>query len=510
MVRKQCGSLRRKLKKNKMADAQSPTSTQSASENQADDPKSAPNSPVEVPAEPPGSGSDATSASQDSPKDSKLGGDEALEKKEQATSVAVQASPQDCLNCTHGDKKQDADNTADDDDGFQVYHSRKWRASSRDVSPQARIDPVGRVAIIAPRDGVTQVKMMDALRVSQELQAVVPDGIRKVRLNLRLNLLAVDTNDIESTGKLLALKKLCGVPVQVREPHGSYGSVGVIHGIPPGVTESQIKASIRSKAPVVSVRIPHHPGHAVVTFASPELPDHVLVGLVEHKVHQHVDRPPRCHRCGRIGHVDIVCSSPATCRRCGRSHGRSVCFAPRQSCVNCGQEHDSCSNACPKWREAISIAKYKHANKVDFTTAKAAVVNRNKIRNKRPGLSNEASKPQYSKSLQVRNYERSMRSSDVDIFPPLLAMTKTQMQRKQLSSPASQANSHDKYRDVYVPDSDPQVTSGRDIATTTEHQRQGATAERTGELLLKVTVSPVVSTVGKILHGLLSFCQKLL
>lgn len=508
MVRKQCGSLRRKLKKNKMASAQSPTSTPSVSENQVDDPKSVLDSQVEGPPEPPDSGSDAPSAPPDPLMDSKHGGDEVPEKKELATSVAVQASPQDCLNCTHEDATKTGSNRADDNDGFQVYHSRKRRSCSRDVSPEERTEPVGRVAIITPWDGVTQVKLMDALKVSQELQALVPDGIRKVRLNLRLNLLAVDTNDIESTGKLLSLKKLCGVPVKVREPHHSYGSVGVIHGIPPGVTESQVKASIRSKAPVVSVRIPHPPGPAVVTFATPELPQRVLVGLVEHKVHQHVDRPARCHRCGRIGHVDIVCSSPATCRRCGRSHGRSMCFAPRQSCVNCGQEHDSCSNACPKWREAIRIAKYKHANKVDFTTAKAAVVGRGRTKNKRPAFRNEGSKPQHSKPL-VRNSERSLRSSDVDIFPPLLAMSKTQAQRKE-PSPASPANAHDKYRDVYVPDSDPQVIAGRDLATTTEHQRQSVIAERTGELLLKVTVSPVISTVGKLVHGLMWFCQKLL
>lgn len=507
MVRKQCGSLRRKLKKIKMAGAQSPVPTQNKSDNQVDDPKSALDSPVDVPAEPPDSGSDAPSASPHPLEDSKPDDDEPAKKKDPATSVAVQASPQDCLNCTLGDETKNGKNTTDENDGFQLYHSRTRRCSSRDVSPQAWTAPVGRVAIITPWDGVTQVKLMDALKVSQELQALVPDGIRKVRLNLRLNLLAVDTNDIESTGKLLSLKKLCGVPVQVREPHGSYGSVGVLHGIPPGVTESQLKEFIRSKAPVVSVRIPKPPGPAVVTFASPELPHHVLVGLVEHKVHQHVDRPPRCHRCGRIGHVDVACTNPPTCRRCGRSHGRSVCLAP-QSCVNCGQNHDSCSNACPKWREAIRIAKYKHANKVDFTTAKAAVVGRNRIKDKKPAVRNGESKPQDSKPL-VRNSERSLRSSDVDIFPPLVAMAKTHTQRKQ-PSPAPPANTHDKYRDVYVPDSDPQITAGRDLATTMEHQRQSVTAERTGELLRKVTVSHVISTVGKIVQGVLWFCQKLL
>lgn len=233
---------------------------------------------------------------------------------------------------------------------------------------------VGKVAIISPSDGVTQVKTLDALKVSRELQAVTPEGITKVRLNLRLNLLAVDTSAIEATAKLLALKTLCGVPVQVREPHGSHGTVGVVYGIPPGVTERQLAAAIRSRAPVVAVRIPRPPrGPAVLTFATSQLPHCVLVGLVEHRVHPHVDRPPRCRRCGRIGHVQVVCCSPATCRRCGGAHGRALCPAPRPACVNCGQEHDPCSNTCPKWREALRISRYRSLNKVDYATAKAAV-----------------------------------------------------------------------------------------------------------------------------------------
>ncbi|XP_075539223.1 uncharacterized protein LOC142573898 [Dermacentor variabilis] len=281
-----------------------------------------------------------------------------------------------------------------------------------------KVPAVGKVVIISPSDGVTQVKTLDALKVSKELQAVTPEGISKVRLNLRLNLLAVDTNAIEATAKLLTLKTLCSVPVQVREPHGSYGSVGVVYGIPPGVTERQLEASIRSRAPIVAVRIPRPPGGpAVLTFASSQLPHNVLVGLVEHRVHPHVDRPPRCRRCGRIGHVQVVCCSPATCRRCGGAHGRALCPASRPACVNCGQEHDPCSNACPKWKEALRIARYRSLNKVDYATAKAAVARR------------------------------------AHIFPPLMALARSR-------PPAS-------HRDVYVPGDMPRKASAEPRVTHT-------------------------------------------
>ncbi|KAH6932010.1 hypothetical protein HPB50_002504 [Hyalomma asiaticum] len=239
------------------------------------------------------------------------------------------------------------------------------------MSQVGEVRAAAKVVIIAPIDGLTQVKTLDALKVSRELQQATRDGVSKVRLNLRLNLLAVDTSSTEAAANLLALKTLCGVPVQAREPRGSYGAVGVVYGIPPGVTE----AAIRSQAPIVAVRI-RPGGPAVVTFASTQLPRYVLVGLVEHRVHPHVGRPPRCRRCGRIGHVQVVCCNPATCRRCGGAHGRARCPAPRPACVNCGQEHDPGSNACPKWREALRISRYRSRHNVDYATAKAAVAAR--------------------------------------------------------------------------------------------------------------------------------------
>ncbi|KAL3228229.1 hypothetical protein MRX96_004126 [Rhipicephalus microplus] len=232
---------------------------------------------------------------------------------------------------------------------------------------------VGKVVIIAPSDGVTQVKTLDAFKVSRELKEVVPGGIGKVRLNLRLNLLAVDTNSTEATAKLLTLKTLCAMPVRVREPHTSYGTVGVVYNIPPGVSDRQLEAAIRCRAPVVAVRVAPGGGPAVVTFASTHLPARVLVGLVEHRVHPHVERPPRCRRCGRIGHIQVVCCSPATCRRCGGAHGHALCSAARPACVNCGQNHEPDSNACPKWKEAVRIARYRSRHKVDYATARAVV-----------------------------------------------------------------------------------------------------------------------------------------
>lgn len=262
----------------------------------------------------------------------------------------------------------------------QCFEPHWWKR--RDNVPSLRCESrvlaeprsaMGNVALIVPIDGITQVRSLNAIRVSKELESVVPDGIRRIRVNTRLNLLAVDTLNPEATSILLGIRRICGVPVEVQEPRSSFKAVGVIYGVPPGMTASQIQTSIRSKVPVLGVRIPRPPSPAIVTFASCKIPDYVSIGLVQHRVHLYIDRPPRCKLCGRIGHVVAVCPMPAACRRCGETHDRAQCPAPRQRCLNCGQDHDSRSKMCPRWLELLEVSKYKRVNDVDTRTAKAAV-----------------------------------------------------------------------------------------------------------------------------------------
>lgn len=275
-----------------------------------------------------------------------------------------------------------ADSFEKDREYLAQYFEPQW-CKRRDSAPPSlrcesrvlaeRRPAMGNVALIVPIDGITQVRSLNAIRVSKELESVVPDGIRRIRVNPRLNLLAVDTLNPEATSVLMGVRRMCGVPVEVQEPRSSFKAVGVLYGIQPGMTASQIQASIRSKVPVLGVRIPRPPSPAIVTFASSKIPDYVSVGLVQHRVHLYIDRPPRCKLCGGIGHVVAVCPKPAACRRCGETHDKAQCRAARQRCLNCGQEHDSRSKMCPRWLELLEVSKYKRVNDVDTRTAKAAV-----------------------------------------------------------------------------------------------------------------------------------------
>ncbi|KAL1481999.1 hypothetical protein MTO96_034097 [Rhipicephalus appendiculatus] len=229
---------------------------------------------------------------------------------------------------------------------FQKGFPTRWEEEDDVSLPSLRFGAariaVGTTALIVPIDGITQ-----------ELETVVPDGIRRVRVNTHLNLLAVDTLRTEVTATLLGLRRLCGVAVEVHEPRSSFKAVGVVYGIPPGMTATDIEAAVRSPVP---------------------LPEHVDIGFVQHKVHMYVDRPPRCKLCGRIGHVMTVCTNPPPTFSKGTSRASNgdnsgPQATGRQRCLNCGQEdHDTWSSTCPRWLELIEVSRYRRTNNVDART----------------------------------------------------------------------------------------------------------------------------------------------
>ncbi|KAH7935368.1 hypothetical protein HPB52_006755 [Rhipicephalus sanguineus] len=270
------------------------------------------------------------------------------------------------------------------DQHFQKGLPTRWEEDDDGFLPSLRFGSartaVGTTALIVPIDGITQVRSLNCIRVSKELETIVPDGIRRVRLNTHLNLLAVDTLRTEVTAALMGLRRLCGVAVEVHEPRSSFKAVGVVYGIPPGMTATDIEAAVRSPVPVLNVRIPHPPSPAIMTFASTQLPEHVDIGFVQHKVHMYVDRPPRCKLCGRIGHVMAVCPNPSPTFSKGTSgasngdNNSNAHATGRQRCLNCGQEgHDTRSKTCPRWLELIEVSRYRRANDVDTRTARTAV-----------------------------------------------------------------------------------------------------------------------------------------
>ncbi|KAK8764056.1 hypothetical protein V5799_033333 [Amblyomma americanum] len=144
MPRKQCGSLKRKQKKiNQKKNSQqlplSPAQEKeiSASETWDEIVDSSTSSVSEE------------SASDSSARPQPAGETSLLPEKQLSTSVAIQASPHDGLNSAL-ENMDDAYSTADEEDGFQVYYSKKRRAYFYNGGHN-KMGPVGKVVIISPK-----------------------------------------------------------------------------------------------------------------------------------------------------------------------------------------------------------------------------------------------------------------------------------------------------------------------------------------------------------------------
>lgn len=96
------------------------------------------------------------------------------------------------------------------------------------------------VIIFQPTDPKALIKTFGAIKFTNALEANCSDGVIHTRSNLRLNLLAVDTPNSETTSTLLPITQPSRVPVRAYETSLNVMAVGVVHGIPSDITEKQL------------------------------------------------------------------------------------------------------------------------------------------------------------------------------------------------------------------------------------------------------------------------------
>ncbi|CAN7950859.1 unnamed protein product [Ixodes pacificus] len=106
--------------------------------------------------------------------------------------------------------------------------------------------------VIKPVDGDHLITKVNPLKLREKLQGFAPDGVTEVRPNPRLNLLAVDTRNMESTKALLTITSIGGIPVRVYQPHSKDSAVGVIHGVSKDIPDEELQQVLCSIAPLKS------------------------------------------------------------------------------------------------------------------------------------------------------------------------------------------------------------------------------------------------------------------
>lgn len=118
--------------------------------------------------------------------------------------------------------------------------------------------------------------------------------VTEIRPNHRLNLLALDTRNQESTKTLLYIKRLCGIEVLVYEPQSQASAVGIIRNVDYDISDADLKTGLRAMAPVTHGRRFDHSHVVKIVFSAPETPEYVTLGYIRYKVDSHVKKPIQC------------------------------------------------------------------------------------------------------------------------------------------------------------------------------------------------------------------------
>lgn len=271
-----------------------------------------------------------------------------------------------------------SEETTPDDGGLPFTQVKKRRRRSggscaSDSTIISRCSPNGLTLVIKPKDPNSKLSKLNALKLSEMLDSVAPDGVTEIRPNHRLNLLALDTRNQESTKALLHLKRLCGVEVLVYEPRSRTSAVGVIRDVNDDIFDDDLKTALRATAPVTNARRLGHSQVVKIELSTPEMPEYVTLGYIRYKVHPYLERPIQCSNCFGFGHIKSVCSKSACCAYCGGQHDRNTCTSDAPRCANCGKNHQSTSRQCHLYMAAQEITAYRSKHNVNYPTAQSAV-----------------------------------------------------------------------------------------------------------------------------------------
>lgn len=78
--------------------------------------------------------------------------------------------------------------------------------------------PDSLTVVFLPASADQNITTLSSLKVSQALEMLCPEIILEIRPNTRINVIAVDTRNGQTSRALLSLTNLCGMTVKVTSP----------------------------------------------------------------------------------------------------------------------------------------------------------------------------------------------------------------------------------------------------------------------------------------------------
>ncbi|KAG0419587.1 hypothetical protein HPB47_004005 [Ixodes persulcatus] len=137
---------------------------------------------------------------------------------------------------------------ADTDQGewYDAKTSKKRKKNSSssksgDTVTNSPTTTVGLTVIFVPAVENQKITAISSLKLSVALEQMCPECIQEIRPNSRLNLIAVDTRNGQTTRALLACTQICGLKVRAYEPVPRHFAVGVIKDVDTSLSDAEIE-----------------------------------------------------------------------------------------------------------------------------------------------------------------------------------------------------------------------------------------------------------------------------
>ncbi|KAH7980220.1 hypothetical protein HPB49_013890 [Dermacentor silvarum] len=222
------------------------------------------------------------------------------------------------------------------------------------------------------------------------------EGAQRVRVNFRLNVVAVDAAPDASLEPLLAVTTICDVPVRATS-----------------APADQHRVCGCSRAG----------NNVVLRFTGKNLPAEISLFKLRRRVLPKRPSPRQCHHCGAYGHVTVACTSHRRCLRCGGEHTTSECTAKHAKCLNCGGPHVATEPRCPNWQHERKVAETLVSSELPISRRQAADLVRSTRHPASQGPSQHAASRAPSCVQQGLSYSEA--ACDRPMRPPIAGNTAT-------------------------------------------------------------------------------------
>ncbi|KAH7936270.1 hypothetical protein HPB52_021311 [Rhipicephalus sanguineus] len=197
---------------------------------------------------------------------------------------------------------------------------------------------------------------------------------RRVRVNYRRNLVAVDTHQASNPTSLL----------QVRSKLLTTNTcVGLVFGVDSRSDAEAISVNISSSVPVTS--FVRRGKCLTITFEGTTVPKEIFLYKQRRLVRPRLPRPLQCTRCGRNGHATATCLLDECCLHCGGNHAAEPCTAEQPRSVTCNGNHASTDPRCSSWQLQRKAAVILASSDGSVTRRQALERAGNGVHNKQPG-----------------------------------------------------------------------------------------------------------------------------